>query len=82
MNSNYIYPVNIGNPCEISVKELAKKIIHFTNSNSTIVYHELPLDDPTNRKPDISKANEILDWSPKYDLEKGLKNTIHYFASL
>jgi UDP-glucuronate decarboxylase len=81
MNSKYIYPVNIGNPYELTVKELANKIIQLTKSESKIVYKILPQDDPTNRKPDITKANEILDWNPKYDLESGLLKTIEYFSN-
>lgn len=79
MNSNYIYPVNIGNPYEINMKQLAGTILKLTESKSKIVYKELPSDDPTNRKPDISKAKNILNWEPKYDLEKGLIKTIEYF---
>lgn len=82
MNSNYIYPVNIGNPYELTVKELANIIIQFTKSSSKIVYKPLPSDDPTNRKPDISRAKEILDWTPKYDLEIGIMKTIDYFINL
>ena len=79
MNSNYIYPVNIGNPYEINMKQLASIILKLTESSSSIVYKELPSDDPTNRKPDITKARNILNWDPKYDLEKGLLKTIEYF---
>ena len=79
MNSDYIYPMNIGNPIELNVKELAKIILNLTNSNSKLIYKELPSDDPTNRKPDITKARNLLNWEPKYDLEKGLINTIEYF---
>ena len=79
MNSQYIYPINIGNPYEITVKELAKTIIKLTKSESHIVYKPLPSDDPTNRKPDITRAIEILDWTPKYDLESGLINTMNFF---
>jgi UDP-glucuronate decarboxylase len=79
MNSNYIYPVNIGNPHELNIKELAKNILKLTKSESKIIYKELPSDDPTNRKPDITKARNILNWEPIYDLEKGLEKTIKYF---
>jgi len=86
MNSNYIYPVNIGNPYEITVKELADRIIKLlnskSNSKSKIVYKPLPSDDPTNRKPDITKAKEILNWEPNYDLEKGIIKTIEYFQTI
>lgn len=80
MNSNYVYPVNIGNPYEINMKQLANIILKLTKSDSKIVYKELPSDDPTNRKPDISRAKNILNWDPKYDLEKGLLKTIEYFS--
>jgi UDP-glucuronate decarboxylase len=80
MNSDYIYPVNIGNPYEINMKQLAETILKLTKSNSVIVYKELPSDDPTNRKPDISRAKNILNWDPKYVLEKGLMKTIEYFS--
>ncbi len=77
--SNYCYPVNIGNPNEMTVKQLAEKIIEITNSKSKIVYHPLPIDDPKVRQPDISRAKTILGWEPKVSLEEGLKNTIEYF---
>ena len=79
MASNYVYPVNIGNPHEITVKELATIILKLTNSNSKIIYKDLPSDDPTNRKPDITKAKQILNWTPTYDLESGILKTIEYF---
>jgi UDP-glucuronate decarboxylase len=79
MNSNYIYPMNIGNPYELTVKELATIILNLTKSDSKIVYKDLPLDDPTNRKPDITKAKNILNWQPKYELEQGISKTIEYF---
>ena len=79
MASNYVYPMNIGNPHEITVKELASIILKLTNSNSKIIYKDLPSDDPTNRKPDITKAKRILNWTPTYDLESGILKTIEYF---
>lgn len=79
MQSEYVYPMNIGNPNEITVTELANKIIKLTGSLSKIVYMPLPQDDPTNRRPDIRKANEVLNWKPLCDLEDGLKKTILYF---
>jgi UDP-glucuronate decarboxylase len=82
MNSSYIYPINIGNTYELSMKDLANIIIRFTNSTSAIIYKPLPADDPTNRKPDISRANEILGWMPKYTLEDGILQTINYFQFL
>jgi UDP-glucuronate decarboxylase len=82
MNSSYTQPMNIGNPYEISVADLANIIIRLTNSKSSIVYQPLPSDDPTNRRPDITRAREILHWEPTYDLEEGIVKTIEYFASL
>lgn len=73
------YPTNIGNPNEMTILELAKDIIRLTDSNSKIIYKELPTDDPKVRRPDISKASKILKWRPKVKLEAGLINTINYF---
>lgn len=72
-------PVNIGNPHELTVKDIAKTIIKLTNSKSKIIYKPLPEDDPKRRRPDISKAKKILKWNPKVDLNKGLLKTIDYF---
>ena len=80
MNSNCVYPINIGSSYEINVIKLANIILKLTNSNSKIIYKDLPLDDPTNRKPDITRAKNILQWEPLYDLEKGLMQTIKYFT--
>jgi len=77
----YIYPVNIGNPHEITVKELATLVIRLTDSESKLVYKPLPSDDPTNRKPDILRAREILGWEPTCHLEEGIKKTIAYYKS-
>lgn len=82
MNSEYHGPVNIGNPGEYTVKELAEKIIQMTNSNSKIIYEELPSDDPVKRKPDITLAKNTLGWSPKFSLDTGLKYTIEYFKNV
>ncbi len=80
MNSeNFIGPVNLGNPFEITVLEFAETIIKMTNSKSEIVFKDLPKDDPVKRQPDIRLAQEKLNWSPKYKLEDGLKKTIEYF---
>lgn len=79
-NDKTIGPVNIGNPHEITVNELAKIIKSMcTKTLSNIVYKELPSDDPIKRKPDITKANNLLDWYPTIDLQKGLEKTINYF---
>ena len=72
-------PINLGNPNEITINDLAKLIIEMTNSKSKIIKLKLPEDDPKKRKPDISLAKKILNWSPKTSLEKGLKKTINYF---
>ncbi len=79
MNSDYMKPVNIGNPNEMSIMELAKKIKELINSKSEIVFKELPEDDPVRRCPDITKAKEVLGWEPKISLEDGLKRTIEEF---
>ena len=75
-------PVNLGNPTEFTIIELAKKIIDLTHSKSEIVFKPLPTDDPLQRKPDIGLAKKHLDWEPRIDLENGLKQTIAYFESL
>ena len=77
--SNYNLPVNIGNPKEMSVLELAKKIKIITNSSSKIVFTDLPVDDPKIRMPDISKAKKILGWQPEVSLDNGLLKVIDYF---
>jgi UDP-glucuronate decarboxylase len=73
-------PINIGNPIELTVLHLAEMIIAKTNSKSKIVFHDLPQDDPKQRKPDIKKAKEILKWSPSIDIDDGLEKTIAYFS--
>ena len=75
------YPVNIGNPHELKIIDLAKLIIKFTNSKSKIIYNPLPADDPKLRQPDITKAKKLLNWLPEVDLEKGLKETIEWFKN-
>ena len=75
-------PVNLGNPGEFSVRELAESIIRITGSKSKIIYKPLPQDDPARRKPDISMAQETLGWTPKIPLEEGLRLTIDYFRNL
>jgi UDP-glucuronate decarboxylase len=74
-------PINLGNPTERTVKNLADLIIAKTKSKSKVIFHELPQDDPKQRKPDISKARDILNWEPKIDIDQGLENTIKYFKS-
>jgi len=78
-NKNFVGPVNLGNPAEITMKSKAETIIKLTDSKSELTYHPLPQDDPHRRKPDISLAIEKLEWEPKIDLETGLKETINYF---
>ena len=79
MQSNEYDVFNIGNPNEITFLELAQKIIELTNSKSEIVFKSLPSDDPKQRKPDISKANKLLEWDPKVKLSEGILNTMEYF---
>jgi dTDP-glucose 4,6-dehydratase len=78
MISNHYEVFNIGNPYEMTVKELAETILNLTNSNSQIIYKALPNDDPQQRKPDITKAKEKLNWEPKIDLQTGLNTTIEW----
>ena len=75
-------PVNIGNPDEFTIQNLATKVIELTNSSSKIIYKPLPEDDPKQRKPDISVAKEKINWIPNTDLKNGLKRTIHYFEKI
>jgi UDP-glucuronate decarboxylase len=75
-------PVNIGNPGEFTILQLAEKVISLTSSKSKIIRMPLPPDDPTQRQPDISLAKKELSWSPEITLEKGLVKTIEYFASI
>ena len=83
MNSNHIHPVNIGNDNEITVRELACAILELIPTNNSIIIHTpLPSDDPTNRRPNITRAKTILGWTPKYDLKSGLLKTIDYFKNL
>jgi dTDP-glucose 4,6-dehydratase len=80
--SDYKQPVNIGNPSEITILDFAKEIIGLTGTKSKIVYNPLPIDDPMQRQPDITKAKNILGWEPKVDRAEGLKLTLDYFKSL
>ena len=79
---NFIGPVNIGNPGEFTMLELAETVIRLTNSKSKLVFKPLPQDDPMQRKPDISLAKEKLNWQPKIQLEEGLLKTIDYFEKI
>ncbi len=80
--SEYSHPVNIGNPVEISLKEFAEEILKLTGANCNIVYMPLPADDPKQRKPDISKAKELLGWEPSVNRAEGLALTYEYFKNL
>lgn len=75
-------PVNIGNPAEFTIADLAAKVLRLTNSKSAVDFLELPMDDPKIRKPDISRAEELLNWKPRVNLEEGLSRTIEYFRSV
>jgi UDP-glucuronate decarboxylase len=74
-------PINLGNPQELTILQLAKHVLRLTNSKSKIIFKSLPVDDPTRRLPDISRARTSLNWEPRIDLEEGLKPTIAYFAA-
>ena len=84
MNSpeNVTGPINLGNPNEFTISELAKMIVEFTGSRGKLVHRPLPQDDPKQRQPDISKANELLGWKPSTELRDGLKQTIAYFEEM
>jgi len=75
-------PVNLGNPCEFSILELAEIIIDLTNSKSKLIFNDLPQDDPKQRQPDITLAKEKLNWEPKIQLKEGLPKTIKYFDEI
>ena len=81
-DNNIHIPVNIGNPGEFTVLELAQKVLELTHSSSNIEYNPLPVDDPKVRRPDIGRAQRLLDWQPQIALEDGLLKTIDYFQSL
>jgi UDP-glucuronate decarboxylase len=72
-------PINIGNPGEFTMLELAEKVIKFTKTSSKIVYKDLPGDDPKQRRPDITQAKQLLGWEPTFDIDEGIKRTIRYF---
>ena len=81
-NEKFVGPVNLGNPNEITIKELAEKIIKATNSNSKIIYKSLPKDDPVKRKPEITLAKDNLSWAPRITLDEGIEKAIIYFKQL
>jgi dTDP-glucose 4,6-dehydratase len=74
-------PVNIGNPLELTIKEFGERIVRLVGSKSTLIYQPLPVDDPKQRRPDITRAWQRLGWKPVVELEDGLKRTIEYFKS-
>lgn len=80
--SDYIYPMNIGNPAEITIKEFGEEILKLTGAKQKLISKPLPTDDPKQRRPDITKAKEILGWEPKVSRAEGLKITYEYFKSL
>jgi len=81
-SGDFTGPINLGNPDEFTILELAELIVELTNSNSEIVFEPLPQDDPVRRRPDISLAKEKLRWSPNIKLREGLVKTIEYFDNL
>ena len=81
INPNAMHPVNLGNPVEFTMNELAQKVLSLTNSKGKIQYKPLPFDDPKQRKPDITGAQKHLNWEPKVQLDEGLEKTISYFRS-
>ena len=82
MMSDFVEPVNVGNPDEMSVLEFAEKVIEITGSNSRIIFEDLPLDDPKVRRPDISRAKDVLGWELKVGLDEGLEKTVEYFKNV
>ena len=79
--SDEVFPVNIGNPHEMTIKEFAETVVKLTGSRSRITYHPLPEDDPKQRRPDIAKAKRLLGWEPKVPLQEGLRRTLEYFKT-
>ena len=82
LHSDYVYPVNIGNPDEITIKDFAEEIIKLTGTSQKVVYHPLPINDPLQRQPDTTKAKELLGWEAKVNRAEGMKITYDYFKSL
>ena len=81
-DDDFVGPVNVGNPSEITILELASKIIKLTNSNSKLIFKALPEDDPVRRNPDISKAKKKLNWKPTHNIDEGLLKTISYYKNI
>ena len=82
LHSDYAQPVNVGNPSEITISQFAEEIIKLTGTSQKVIYKDLPVDDPKQRQPDISKARALLNWEPKIDRAEGLKRTYAYFKTL
>ena len=82
LHSDYVYPVNIGNPDEISILDFAKEIVELTGTDQKLVFKDLPKDDPKQRKPDIIRAKDIIDWKPEVSRKEGLRLTYEYFKNL
>ena len=82
LHSNCSDPVNLGNPAEITIDQFAQEIIELTNTTQKVIYKSLPIDDPKQRRPDITKANTLLNWNPTIDRKEGLNRTYSYFLSL
>ena len=82
LHSEYAHPVNIGNPSEISISQFAEEIIELTGTEQKVIYKDLPVDDPKQRRPDITMAEKLLGWEPKVSRQEGLKITYEYFKSL
>ena len=80
--SDYSYPVNVGNPDEITISQFAEEVIKLTGTTQKVIYKDLPVDDPTQRQPNIDRARETLNWEPKVARAEGLKITFEYFKSL
>ena len=80
--SDYHQPVNVGNPDEITISQFAEEIIKLTGTNQKVIYKPLPVDDPKQRQPDITRARSILGWEPKVNRSEGLKITYEYFKGL
>ncbi len=82
LHSDYAQPVNVGNPSEITISQFAEEIIKLTETSQKVIYKDLPVDDPKQRQPDITKARALLNWEPKIDRAEGLKRTYAYFQTL
>jgi dTDP-glucose 4,6-dehydratase len=82
LHSDYHLPVNIGNPSEITVKQLAEEILAMIDTRSTLSFKPLPVDDPKVRQPDITRAKEILNWEPLIERKEGLERTLRYFKTV